>query len=172
MKLPRRDCVATTPHNLPNLAIYHPALKELVLAEAAKAGAEVRRGARVREVNPGNPPTVAVESNGRAEELAPRLVVGADGRSSMVRKWCGFETTREPDRYYIAGLLFEQMPAPCDTAVGAYNPMIGQVGYFFPQGGRPRAFLRGLSNRRGFPSSGRKLGRSICFGGAAQRSSA
>ena len=24
MKLDRRDCVATTPHNLPNLAIYHP----------------------------------------------------------------------------------------------------------------------------------------------------
>ena len=45
MKLDRRDCVATTPHNLPNLAIYHPALQELVLAEAAKAGAEVRRGA-------------------------------------------------------------------------------------------------------------------------------
>ena len=39
MKLDRRDCVATTPHSLPNLAIYHPALQELVLAEAAKAGA-------------------------------------------------------------------------------------------------------------------------------------
>jgi len=142
MKLDRRDCVATTPHNLPNLAIYHPALQELVLAEAAKAGAEVRRGARVREVKPGNPPTVAVESNGRVEELAPRLVVAADGRSSMVRKWCGFETAREPDRYYIAGLLFEQMPAPRGTAIGAYNPMIGQVGYLFPQGdGRVRAYV-------------------------------
>ncbi len=142
MKLARRDCVTTTPHNLPNLAIYHPALQELVLAEAAKAGAEVRRGARVREVRPGNPPTVVVETDGRVEELAPRLVVGADGRSSMVRKWCGFETTREPDRYYIAGLLSEQMPAPRDTAIGAYNPTIGQVGYLFPQGdGRVRAYV-------------------------------
>ena len=141
MKLDRRDCVATTPHNLPNLAIYHPLLQELVLAEAAKAGAEVRRGAKVREVKPGNPPTVAVESDGRVEELTPRLVVGADGRSSMVRKWCGFATQREPDRYYIAGLLFEGMPAPPDTAIGAYNPAIGQVGYLFPQGdGRVRAY--------------------------------
>jgi 2-polyprenyl-6-methoxyphenol hydroxylase-like FAD-dependent oxidoreductase len=141
MKLGRRDCVATTPHNLPNLAIYHPALQELVLAEAAKAGAEVRRGAKVREVKPGDPPTVAIESNGRVEELTPRLVIGADGRSSMVRKWCGFATKREPDRYYIAGLLFEQMPAPRDTAIGAYNPTIGQVGYLFPQGdGRVRAY--------------------------------
>jgi 2-polyprenyl-6-methoxyphenol hydroxylase-like FAD-dependent oxidoreductase len=142
MKLEPRDCIATTPHKLPNLAIYHPALQELVLAEAAKTSAEVRRGARVLEVKPGNPPIVAVESNGRVEELAPRLVIGADGRSSMVRKWCGFETTREPDRYYIAGLLFEQMPAPQDTAIGAYNPMIGQVAYLFPQGnGRVRAYV-------------------------------
>ncbi len=55
MKIDRRDCVATTPHKLPNLGIYHPALQELVLAEAVKAGAEVRRGALVREVRPGNP---------------------------------------------------------------------------------------------------------------------
>jgi menaquinone-9 beta-reductase len=141
MKLDRRDCVATTSYKLPNLAIYHPALQELVLAEAAKAGAEVRRGAAVREVKPGNPPTVTVESNGRMEELRPRLVVGADGRSSNVRKWCGFATQREPDRYYIAGLLFEEMPAPADTGIGAYNPTLGQVGYLFPQGeGRVRAY--------------------------------
>jgi 2-polyprenyl-6-methoxyphenol hydroxylase-like FAD-dependent oxidoreductase len=141
IKLDRRDCVATTPHNLPNLAIYHPALQELVLAEAAKAGAEVRRGATVREVRPGNPPTVTVESDGRVEELTPRLVVGADGRSSMLRKWCGFATRREPERYYIAGLLFEEMPAPSDTSIGAYNPVLGQVGYLFPQGGgRVRAY--------------------------------
>jgi menaquinone-9 beta-reductase len=141
MKLDRRDCVATTPHNLPNLAIYHPALQELVLAEAAQVGAEVRSGAKVRELKPGNPPTVTVEANGQVEELTPRLVVGADGRSSMVRKWCGFATQREPDRYYIAGLLFEQMSVPPDTAIGAYNPAIGQVGYLFPQGaGRVRAY--------------------------------
>ncbi len=141
MKLPRRDCVTTTPHNLPNLAIYHPTLQELVLAAAAKAGAEVHRGATVRAVKPGNPPTVIVDSNGRTEELTPRLVVGADGRSSMVRKWCGFTTQREPDRYYIAGLLFEEMPVPADTSFGAYNPALGQVGYLFPQGkGRVRAY--------------------------------
>ena len=172
MKLDRRDCVATTPHNLPNLAIYHPALQELVLAEAVKAGAEVRRGAAVREVKIGNPPTVTVESNGRMEELTPRLVVGADGRSSMVRKWCGFATQREPDRYYIAGLLFEEMPAPADTGFGAYNPTLGQVGYLFPQGGgRVRAY-NVYPIRRGFPPARRKLDRPVRCRSAAQRNSA
>ncbi|HEY6421289.1 MAG TPA: NAD(P)/FAD-dependent oxidoreductase [Candidatus Binataceae bacterium] len=139
--LPRRDCVTTTPHNLPNFAIYHPTMQELILTEAARAGAEIRRGAKVREVKPGNPPAVAVEWRGRIEELTPRLVVGADGRSSMVRKWCGFETRREPDRYYIAGLWFENMAAPHDVSVGVYNPILGQVAYLFPQGGgRVRAY--------------------------------
>src|SRR5258708_8201624 len=78
MKLDRRDCVATTPHNLPNLAIYHPALQELVLAEAAEARAEVRRRAPVGEGRPGNPPPVTVESAGRVEELTPPHVVSAD----------------------------------------------------------------------------------------------
>ncbi len=69
-------------------------------------------------------------------------MVGADGRSSMVRKWCGFQTACESDRYYIAGLRFEEMPAPQDTAVGVYNPKVGQVGYLFPQGdGCVRAYL-------------------------------
>jgi menaquinone-9 beta-reductase len=141
-KMERRDCVATTPHQLPNFGIYHPTLQELTLAEASKAGAEVRRGATVREVRPGNPPTVVVESNGRVEEFTPRLVVGADGRSSMVRKSLGFETVREPDRYYIAGLWFDEMPAPEDAGVGVYNPMLGQVGYLFPQGGgKVRAYM-------------------------------
>jgi menaquinone-9 beta-reductase len=63
-------------------------------------------------------------------------------RSSMARKWCGFETMREPDRYYIAGLLFEEMRAPEDAGVGVYDPTLGQVGYLFPQGGgRVRAYM-------------------------------
>src|SRR5260221_179748 len=88
------------------------------LGGAAVAVADVRCAAAVREVKSGNPPTVTVESNGRMEELTPQLVVGADGRSSNVRKWCGFATQRELDRYYIAGLLFEEMPAPADTGIG------------------------------------------------------
>ena len=172
MKLDRRDCVATTPHNLPNLAIYHPVLQELVLAEAAKAGAEVRRGAKVREVKPGNPPTVTVESNGQVEELTPRLVVGADGRSSMVRKWCGFATQREPERYYIAGLLFEEMPAPADTAYRCVQSDARAGGLSFPARRRPRARLRRLSDRRGFPPAGRKLDRPVRCRSAAERSSA
>ncbi len=84
---------------------------------------------------------MTVESNGRVEELRPRLVVAADGRSSMARKWCGFETVREPDRYYMAGLLLEGIRAPEDAGFAAFNPVFGRVGFLFPQGGgRARAY--------------------------------
>src|SRR5271167_3222521 len=42
MPVGRRDCIATTAHNLPTLGIYHPALQEMLIDAAALAGAEVR----------------------------------------------------------------------------------------------------------------------------------
>lgn len=88
--LERRDCVATTPQHAPQFIFYHPAMQEVLLNAAAEAGAEVCRSATVREVKPGAVPTVVVEHEGRIKELPTRLIVGADGRTSMVRKWAGF----------------------------------------------------------------------------------
>src|SRR5207249_9149820 len=53
MQIMRRDYVATTPQAAPLLAFYHPAMQEALLAAAARAGAEVRRGATVRRVASG-----------------------------------------------------------------------------------------------------------------------
>ena len=81
-RVARREVVPTTPQQLPCLACYHPAMQESLLAAAAAAGAPVRRGASVREVQPGADPTLIIEENGRVENLTARLVVGAEGRSS------------------------------------------------------------------------------------------
>lgn len=59
-----------------------------------------------------------------------------------MRKWGGFEVKRELDRLYIAGLLFDPMPAPQETSVAVFNPFIGQIAFLFPQGGeRVRAYV-------------------------------
>ncbi len=138
----RRDCMATTAHNCPTLGIYHPALQEMLIDVAAKAGAEVRRGTSVRAIKPGARPSVIVEQAGRSGELSARIVVGADGRGSTMRQWGGFEVKRELDRLYIAGLLFDPMPAPQETSVAVFNPFIGQIAFLFPQGGeRVRAYV-------------------------------
>src|SRR5262245_11966343 len=84
--LANRDLVATTPQQVPALNWYHPEMEEVLLQAAADAGAEVRRGAYVRDVQPGSSPTVVVEQDGRSAQEQTRLVVCADGKGSLARK--------------------------------------------------------------------------------------
>lgn len=138
-----RDLIATTPQRLPAFTFYHPAMQEVLLQAAADAGAEVRHGASVRDVKPGGVPTVVVEQEGRVEEIQARLIVGADGRGSVVRKWAGFPVHQDPERLVISGVLFEEMFTPReDTSYFVISPDIGQGVPLFPQGGgRVRAYL-------------------------------
>jgi 2-polyprenyl-6-methoxyphenol hydroxylase-like FAD-dependent oxidoreductase len=137
-----RDTVATTPQNLKCLTFYHPEMQEALLAEAEKAGAEVRRGASVQEVRPGAPPSVVVQRNGHAEEIRARMVVGADGRSSIASRSAGFETKRDRDRMLLAGVLLENCPAPEDTGHIVIDSNTGSSAVVFPQGGgRARAYF-------------------------------
>src|SRR5262249_48827213 len=64
-----RDFIATTPHHSPLVGFYHPDMQEVLLTAAEEAGAEVWRGAQVREVRPGRAPAVWVDRSGRGEEL-------------------------------------------------------------------------------------------------------
>jgi len=83
-----------------------------------------------------------IERDGQVRELRARLVVCADGRSSMGRSWGGFTTLRGAPKLLGAGLLFENLRADPDTAVSMLNPFLGRVAYLFPQGsGRVRAYL-------------------------------
>jgi 2-polyprenyl-6-methoxyphenol hydroxylase-like FAD-dependent oxidoreductase len=138
-----RDMVATTPQGLPVLTFSHPAMQEVLLQAAADAGAEVRRGASVRDVKLGSIPTVVVEQEGRIEEIQARLIVGADGRGSVVRKWASFPVHHDPERLILSGVLFEEMFTPReDTLYYVINPNIGQGVPLAPQGGgRVRAYL-------------------------------
>jgi 2-polyprenyl-6-methoxyphenol hydroxylase-like FAD-dependent oxidoreductase len=139
----QRDLVETTPQALPALALFHPALQDALLRGAAEAGADVRRGVAVRGVVPGTPARVQLEDGGRAREIHARLVVGADGRASMVRQWAGFAVRRDAQNLFISGVLFENMAAPAeDRSHVCFNPTIGRAAYLFPQGGgRVRAYL-------------------------------
>ena len=133
------DLAGTPPHRAPILAFFHPQMQEAVLAEAARAGAEVWRGATVRGVKSGSPPGVIVDRAGKQAEITARLVVGADGRGSNVRKWAGFAATQDPPRLLIAGVLLEGMSMPTDAAVDFQS--FGKTALFFPQGNdRVRAY--------------------------------
>jgi menaquinone-9 beta-reductase len=109
---PDRDLVSTTPQQLPNLQFYHPEMQEVLLRAAAEAGAEVRRGALVKSVVGGMPPSVLFETDSGREQVQARLVIGADGRSSSVRKWGNFAVARDRERLIIAGVLLEEVQCP------------------------------------------------------------
>jgi 2-polyprenyl-6-methoxyphenol hydroxylase-like FAD-dependent oxidoreductase len=138
-----RDLRTTTPQGLPVLCVYHPAMQEVLLQAAADAGAEVRRGAVVRNVTRDGVPTVVVAQEGRVEEIQARLVIGVDGRGSMVRKWTGFPVHQDPEHLLISGVMFENMPLPPEDAnYVVFNFTLGQEALLFPQGqGRVRAYF-------------------------------
>jgi 2-polyprenyl-6-methoxyphenol hydroxylase-like FAD-dependent oxidoreductase len=143
LQVERRDLRITTPQGLPVLCVYHPAMQEVLLQAAADAGAEVHRGAVVRNVTCDGVPTVMVEQDGRVEEVQARLVVGVDGRGSLVRKGTGFPVQHDPEHLLISGVLFENMPLPPEDANHlVFNLTLGQEALLFPQGqGRVRAYF-------------------------------
>jgi 2-polyprenyl-6-methoxyphenol hydroxylase-like FAD-dependent oxidoreductase len=99
---PKRDLVATTPQCLSNFHFYHPAMQETVQGAAVRSGAQIVRGATVTSVVPGFPAKVEYSADGKTVTAAARLVIGADGRTSNVRKWGNFSIKRDPNRLMIA----------------------------------------------------------------------
>jgi 2-polyprenyl-6-methoxyphenol hydroxylase-like FAD-dependent oxidoreductase len=137
-----RDLAETTPQKLRQLCFYHPAMQQVLLEAAENAGAEVRRSARVRGVQPGSPPTVTIDSAIGSETLAARLVVGADGRGSKVRKWGGFDVSVDAKGLQLSGVLLDNVDGIDDRCVNVLNPFVQRLALLFPQGdGRVRAYF-------------------------------
>jgi len=119
----------------------HPAMCATLAAAAETAGATVLRGIEKVEVSAGSSPTVSFSRDGVATEWRPRLVIGADGRNSQLRRHLGLKVLADPPRILLGGMLVEGVPAwPQDLQV------IGTEGrthfLIFPQGGdRVRLYL-------------------------------
>ena len=138
----RRDFVATSVPKMPMLAIYHPDLQEALINAASDAGAEVRRGARVSEINLEGAPTVKANLDGQSTEFQARLVVSADGRSSMGRASSGFSVLADPDLNMVAGVLLNGLSLQEDSVHHWMNPSTGHKSFVFCQiGGRGRAYV-------------------------------
>jgi 2-polyprenyl-6-methoxyphenol hydroxylase-like FAD-dependent oxidoreductase len=152
-----RDLSQTTPQGVHALSMYHPELQEVLLGAAEDAGAEVRRGVKISGVTPGAEPSVKLTNGGGEETVSARLVVGADGRQSMVRKWAGFEATYETFGNQLSGVLLEGVKGiDDDRSLMVLNPFAGRIVFLFPQGnGRSRAYFGNLVDE-GFRPQGSK----------------
>ena len=135
------DLTALLPDVPGPLCIGHPTLCQLLIELAARAGATVRRGVEDVRVSDEAPRTVTYRFDGSSHRASCRLVVGADGRASQVRRQVGIELHRDPTHHLFAGMLVEGAhgwPAETQT-IGAE----GDAHFLaFPQGsGRVRLYL-------------------------------
>ena len=91
----------------PPLCMRHPYMCDVLNSAAIDSGAELLRDVSNLEVTPGASPQVRYRHDGREHELHPRIVIGADGRNSIVRGQVGIEQHRDPTHHLMAGMLVD-----------------------------------------------------------------
>ena len=106
---PHREAVTGPEGVVGSLNLGHPEACAAIAAAAEEAGAGVLSGVRDVIVTPGVSPTVEYVHAGRRVEARPRLVVGADGRTSSVRRQAGIPLEIDEPAHLVAGLLTEEI---------------------------------------------------------------
>jgi 2-polyprenyl-6-methoxyphenol hydroxylase-like FAD-dependent oxidoreductase len=139
-----------------SLNLRHPVACQALADAAAKAGCDVRRGVRDVEVEPGPRPVVRWHDGDGPAEVTARLVVGADGRNSSVRRQAGLVATRTVETHMVAGLLLDGVDVgsevPPDYIAGEGTLFQAT---FFQSGGQVRVYLcPGLSEKHRFSGPG------------------
>lgn len=132
------------------LNLRHPVACQALVDAAERAGATVVRGVRDVKLSGGSSPTVSYLAGDHSNELTTSLVVGADGRSSTIRKQAGIPLERQEPVNYIAGLLLKGLDDVPD-----HDVLAGEGDLFFVMfhqgGGRARAYIcPGLSGQHRF----------------------
>jgi len=133
------------------LCIGHPKHCQTLFDAAAQAGAETVRGVDVNAVSLGAAPSVTFTEAGVTRTARARLVVGADGRNSMVRDAAGVTLNADRPHHMFAGMLVEDVTGWDETrqAIGTEDDFAFLA---FPQGdGKVRVYgSYGLGDRARF----------------------
>jgi 2-polyprenyl-6-methoxyphenol hydroxylase-like FAD-dependent oxidoreductase len=142
------------------LCISHSAVCEALCRAAERAGATVLYGAQNLCVAAGVPPMLSCRIDGKVTEWRPRLVVGADGRESSVRRKLGFVVKSDPPHHLVGGMLVDGVPEWRQDA-WAFGTE-GQLNFMvLPQGGRRlrlyAAWASELNERFAGPDRRRRL---------------
>jgi 2-polyprenyl-6-methoxyphenol hydroxylase-like FAD-dependent oxidoreductase len=124
------------------LNFTHPEACQALYDHAASRGARMERGVGGIEIelDDGRPTVRWRDAAGGSHTTTARLLVGADGRASVVRKAAGIPLHSDPVRQYITGGLVEG--AGLRPHIDAYGTGRDVNFYSFPQGrDRSRVYL-------------------------------
>ncbi|MGE3073609.1 MAG: FAD-dependent oxidoreductase [Dehalococcoidia bacterium] len=137
----------TAPNGDVPLTFAHHQMQEAVLQHATTSGATVVRGATVTRVEDGQVGTLEFNRGGILHSATARLIVGADGRSSLVRRALGREPQVHRASRLLAGVRVRGIVG--DPAIGYFiiREDAGGLVALFPQGngfGRAYVFREGL----------------------------
>jgi 2-polyprenyl-6-methoxyphenol hydroxylase-like FAD-dependent oxidoreductase len=128
----RQRVVKTDPFERPlMIGFSHPRLQEALLTWAGSCGATTLRPAKATGYRLNGRPTVAVVADGREASYAARLVVGADGKLSAVRRWTGGATETDAEHHRFGGVLVTGLPTDWHVLADASTPPAGF--FWFPQ---------------------------------------
>jgi len=134
----RRDLPTSSASGNAAVGFYHPEMQEVLLNAAGSAGATVKRGAKALGIdcNTGADSTdcVTVREGDTNCAYQGRLIVGADGRHSNVRKWAGFTAQFDANTLHFAGLLLEGLDLDQTSAHFIIDSARGQMTSSFPIG--------------------------------------
>jgi len=138
-----------------SMNLRHPEACAALEHAARTAGAHVVRGTRDLDLTLGVEPRVRWRDATGDHEVQCRIVVGADGRRSRVRKALGLELERAPVLSHIAGLLVDGLVDVEDE----HDVIAGEgdlfMAAFHQGGGRARIYLcPGVSQADRFVGAG------------------
>ena len=133
------------------LCTEHVVMQNVALEYATESGALVKRGVKNVIVKCGEAPSVNFTLDESTNNHQCRLIAGADGRSSTIRRQIGLELDESPVDHLISGLLVEAIDEwPTDTqSIGKAGDVMCLI---FPQDkGKLRLYVDyGLENRGKF----------------------
>jgi 2-polyprenyl-6-methoxyphenol hydroxylase-like FAD-dependent oxidoreductase len=122
------------------LCIGHPHHCQTLYDGAEADGATCLRPVNVESVTLGEAPSVTFTHDGKQQTVEARLIVGAEGRQSMLRAAAGIQLYQDRPHHWFTGLLVENVEGwdPKRQAIGTE----GGFGFLaFPQGdGRVRVY--------------------------------
>jgi 2-polyprenyl-6-methoxyphenol hydroxylase-like FAD-dependent oxidoreductase len=130
------------------LSIAHPVTCEALAGAAVAAGARLLHGVERIELQLGRAPTVRYLADGAERMARCRLIVGADGRNSSVRRRAGLPLHATEPRLLGAGLLVDGIRdwAAQQLSIGTEGD---RVFFIQPQtGGRGRLYLMYAADQR------------------------